>query len=90
MKKSRKKKERKRIFDQEGVEKLAALVKKVREDKDVTQEELAHDARLTLSQVARIETSKGNPTVSTIFAIARALQVRPSVFMDFALAPFKD
>lgn len=90
MKKSRKKKERKRIFDQEGVEKLAALVKKVREDNDVTQEELAHDARLTLSQVARIETSKGNPTVSTIFAIARALQVRPSIFMDFALPPFKD
>jgi len=90
MKKSRKKRVRKRIFDQEGVEKLAALVKKIREDLDVTQEELAHDARLTLSQVARIETSKGNPTVSTIFAIARALKVRPSVFMDFALPPFKD
>lgn len=90
MKKSRKKKERKRIFDQEGVEKLAALVKKVREDKNVTQEELAHDAGLTLSQIARIETAKGNPTVSTLFAIARALKVRPSVFVDFLLAPIKD
>ncbi|MCY7353222.1 MAG: helix-turn-helix domain-containing protein [Cytophagaceae bacterium] len=48
-------------------------------------EELSFRSGLALSQIARIETVRTNPTVSTICALAKALEVRPSVLFDFDL-----
>jgi transcriptional regulator with XRE-family HTH domain len=52
--------------------------------KKITQEELAYRSELTLSQIARIETVKINPTVSTMFRIAKALDVSLSELFDFS------
>jgi len=41
---------------------------------------LANMAEIELSQIARIETAKINPKVSTLFRIARALEINPSEF----------
>jgi transcriptional regulator with XRE-family HTH domain len=73
------------IFDEEGLKLLAEQLKKVRTGKGFTQEELAYEADITLSQIARIETAKTNPTVSTIFKLARTLQVPVSALFDFKL-----
>lgn len=78
-------KSRKLIFDQEGLELLAKRLKEIRAEKGVSQEELAYRAEITLSQIARIETIKINPTVSTIFKIARALDITPSEIFNFEL-----
>jgi transcriptional regulator with XRE-family HTH domain len=59
-------------------------LKKLRSEKNITQEELAYRSELTLSQIARIETVKINPTVSTMFRIARALDVSISELFDFS------
>lgn len=78
-------KSRKLIFDQEGLELLAKRLKEIRSEKNISQEELAYRSEITLSQIARIETVRINPTVSTIFKIARALEVRPSELLNFEL-----
>jgi transcriptional regulator with XRE-family HTH domain len=74
------------IYDEEGLKLLAEQLKKVRVKKNFTQESLAYEAEITLSQIARIETAKINPTVSTIFKLARALQVPVSDLFDFKLS----
>lgn len=77
---------RKFIYDEEGLRLLAKRLKELRIEKDFTQESLAYDADITLSQIARIETVKANPTVSTIFKIARTLNVPVSALFDFKLS----
>lgn len=73
--------ERKLIFDHEGLELFATQLKKLRKEAGISQNQLAFEAGISLSQVARIETARINPTLSTVFAIARALEVPlPSMF----------
>ena len=80
-----KKNPRKLVYDEEGLKLLASKLKEVRAMKGFTQEELAYQSGLSLSQIARIETVKINPTVSTIFKIARTLKVNVSELFDFKL-----
>ena len=85
MKKTKKKK-RVLIFDEEGLKLLADKLKQVRAKMGYTQEDLAYESGLSLSQIARIETRKINPTVSTMFKIARTLDVPVSDLFDFTLS----
>lgn len=78
-------KSRKLIFDEEGLKLLAKRLKEIRKEKKISQEELAYRSEITLSQIARIETVRINPTISTIFKIARALNVSPSEIFNFEL-----
>jgi DNA-binding XRE family transcriptional regulator len=87
MKSQVKKKKRapKRYFDEAGLKAFASHLKEVRKEKKFTQEELAYESDITLSQIARIETAKINPTLSTIFRIARTLEVPVSRLFEFKL-----
>jgi transcriptional regulator with XRE-family HTH domain len=76
---------RKIIRDQEGLEMLAKQIKIVRKRLGFTQEELAGQSGLALSQIGRIETAVTNPTVSTLMRIARTLEVPVSDLFDFTL-----
>jgi transcriptional regulator with XRE-family HTH domain len=76
---------RKLIWDAEGIELLAKKLVELRTKHGYTQEDLAYESGLSLSQIARIETMKINPTVSTIFKIARTLRIKPSELLDFKL-----
>lgn len=73
---------RKQIFDEEGVKTFAKRLKEVRKFKGYTQERLAFEADIELSQIARIETSRINPTLSTILRIAKTLGVHPKELFD--------
>lgn len=83
-------KTRKLIFDQEGLQLLAKRLKEIRSEKGLSQEELAYRSEITLSQIARIETVRINPTISTIFKIARTLEVPLSELFNFELEPFSN
>ena len=74
------------VFDEEGLRLLSKRLKELRFEKGFTQEGLAYEADITLSQIARIETVKANPTVSTMFKIARTLNVPVSALFDFKLS----
>jgi transcriptional regulator with XRE-family HTH domain len=83
--KKQKVKERQKIYDRDGLQLLANSLKAVRKKKGYTQEQLAYESEITLSQIARIETVKSNPTVSTIFKIARTLNINVSELFNFKL-----
>jgi transcriptional regulator with XRE-family HTH domain len=76
---------RKYTFDEEGLRLLSKRLKEIRKEKGISQEELAYRSELTLSQIARIETIKTNPSVSTIFKIIRTLEIKPSHLFNFDL-----
>ena len=77
--------ERKFIFDEAGLKAFAKRLKEVRKIKNLSQEELALRAELSLSQIARIETARINPTLSTIFRIARTLDIELPELFNFKL-----
>jgi transcriptional regulator with XRE-family HTH domain len=80
---------RKFTFDEEGLILLAKRLKEIRAEKGISQEELAYRSELTLSQIARIETIKINPTISTLFKITRTLDISPSELFNFKLSQNK-
>jgi len=81
----KKPKKRQLIFDEAGLKAFAEQLKAVRKRLGVTQEELAYSSGLALSQIARIETAKINPTLSTIFTITRTLNIELKELFDFSL-----
>jgi transcriptional regulator with XRE-family HTH domain len=54
---------------------LAALLKQLREERDITQEQLAFDAGITVSALSRIERGLNSPGWTTVRRIADALGV---------------
>jgi transcriptional regulator with XRE-family HTH domain len=82
---SRHKVDRKLIFDEEGIKAFAIQLKKIRNREGFSQSQLAFESGLSLSQIARIETARINPTLSTVFTIARTLDVPLTELFDFEL-----
>ena len=80
---------RKFIFDQQGLDAFATHLKGLRKQLGFTQSQLAFEAGLSLSQIARIETAKINPSLSTVFAIARALNISIETLFKFSLPDSK-
>jgi transcriptional regulator with XRE-family HTH domain len=58
-------------------------LKKCRKKQSFTQEELAYESGISLSQIARIETGKINPTLCTICLIAKTLKIHAKELLDF-------
>jgi transcriptional regulator with XRE-family HTH domain len=83
--KTQQQKERKLIFDNEGIRAFAIQLKKIRLREGFTQSQLAFESGLSLSQIARIETARINPTLSTIFTLARTLNVTLPDLFNFEL-----
>ena len=54
---------------------LASALKRLRQQRGQTQEDLAHAAQLTVTAYARIERGSANPTWTTVRRIANALEV---------------
>ncbi len=54
---------------------LAAALKRLREDRDMTQEELAYQARLTVSTLSRIERGLASPAWTTVATLTKALDM---------------
>lgn len=74
---------RSKIFDKPNLELFAKNLKVVRKKYGFTQEELSYQSEITLSQIARIETAKINPSLSTIFKLAKTMNIHISELFDF-------
>lgn len=55
-------------------------VRRIRIEQNKTQEQLAEDAKISQVQIARIESGKLNTSISTVAALALALQVNEGDF----------
>ena len=49
---------------------IGAIIKKHREEKGVSQLDMAIDIEMSANQIGRIERAESNPTVETLYAIA--------------------
>lgn len=58
-------------------------LKKIRLSKNITQETLAYTSDIPISQVGRIERGEINTTISTVKALAFALEISPKELFDF-------
>jgi transcriptional regulator with XRE-family HTH domain len=61
---------------------LARAIRDLREDRKLTQEDVAHEAGITPGTYSRIEGARANPTWTTVERIARAMGVSLSVLAE--------
>jgi len=61
---------------------LAGKVRHLRTLAEISQSALAERSGLTKSQITRIESGMGNPTLTHIMALASAFDVAPHVLFD--------
>jgi len=65
------------IRDNKLLQKISIVIKELREEKGVTQEEVYNDTNI---HVGRIETAKANLSVSTLSALCKYFKIRISEF----------
>ena len=58
--------------------KFGEVLRELREKKGLTQEELAADSNLDRTYISLLERGLRQPTLSTLFGLATALEVSPS------------
>jgi len=61
---------------------IGEKVQLLRKKKGFSQEQLAYEADIMLSQIGRIERGETNPTISTLAVLAEALQVQLTELVD--------
>jgi transcriptional regulator with XRE-family HTH domain len=71
--------------DKEYLLKLGLHIKKLRLGKNLSQEELANLAEVSLPQITRIERGVINPTVCTIKSLSIGLGVEMSLMFNFEI-----
>ena len=59
-------------------EKLGNNIKRLRRQKNLSQEQLALEAKLDLTTVSEIESGLRNPSIKTLLKLAKALNTTPS------------
>jgi transcriptional regulator with XRE-family HTH domain len=67
------------------IKSLGERIRKVRNEKGISQEELANEADIPLSQIGRIERGETNPTISSLFVISQALDIELKNLVDFKI-----
>lgn len=72
-----------KVRNQKVIDKFGEKVRTIREAKNLSQEELAYNADIPINQIGRIERGEINTTISSIFAISKALGVKPKDLIDF-------
>jgi transcriptional regulator with XRE-family HTH domain len=71
------------IRDKKYLLKFGKNLRKLRDERGLTQEVLNNDAELGKNQVGNIERGEVNVTISTIKAIAKVLKIEPKDLLDF-------
>jgi transcriptional regulator with XRE-family HTH domain len=69
--------------DIDFIQQFGKNLRKIRKDKNMSQENLAIDADTSRSQVARIERGEINPTITTVQKFAEALQIDIQCLFQF-------
>ncbi|MES2652975.1 MAG: helix-turn-helix transcriptional regulator [Bacteroidota bacterium] len=68
--------------DIEAIKILSTNVRKYRTERNISMEALANMVGVEYSQISRLERGLLNTSVSLIFAIAKALDIKPSKLLD--------
>jgi transcriptional regulator with XRE-family HTH domain len=68
---------------QELTERFGANLKKIRDEKGLSLRALASKCDLDDSQISKIENAKWDVQLSTVFELAKGLEVDPKALLDF-------
>lgn len=71
------------ISHKDILEKFGEKVQKVRKSRDISQEELASKLSMHRTYVGMIERGERNPTIRTLYKIAKALKVEAKDLLPF-------
>ena len=63
--------------------KIGEKVKRLRQDKEWTQQTLAEKIKMDITTINEIENGRRNPSLKTINKLARALKIAPSELLIF-------
>lgn len=74
------------LRDSVNIEKLGAKLRELRKAKGYSQEDLANECELPLSQIGRIERGELNTSISHVFLIAKTLKIHPKELFDFKVS----
>jgi transcriptional regulator with XRE-family HTH domain len=66
-------------------QKFGLHLKSIREKQDISLRDLASKCELDHSKIGKIENGKTNLKLSTIFELAKALEINPKNLLDFDL-----
>lgn len=70
------------MWDSGIIAAVAANVRRVRKDLNLSQEELAFEADLDRTYISLVERRKRNITISVLARLAKALKVKPSELVE--------
>ncbi|GAB2986181.1 hypothetical protein GCM10027049_26720 [Mucilaginibacter puniceus] len=70
------------LRNQTAINTLALNLRKYRTAKNLSQEALANAAGMEYSQVSRIERGLLNTSISVVFALAKALDIKPGMLLE--------
>jgi len=72
----------KHFKDPDAIERIAKNVRKYRTEKGISMERLAIILGIEYSTIARLEYQQSNPSISLVFAIAKALEIEPYLLLQ--------
>jgi transcriptional regulator with XRE-family HTH domain len=70
------------VKNKELAKALGARIQNLRKKQGLSQLALANEADIPLSQIGRIERGENNPTISTLYVIAAALDIELKNLVD--------
>lgn len=70
--------------------KIAHRIRKIRESKDLTQENMADELGITFGAYSKIERGETDPNASRLLQIAKILEVSVIDFFEDAVAAFRE
>lgn len=68
---------------------IGTVLKRVRKSLKLSQEELAHRSSLDRTYISMLERNIKQPTITTIFLLAEALEMKPSEFVQLLESEFE-
>lgn len=68
--------------DKKRLKKVAALIKKIRLEKGLSQRELSSRCDVDYGKISKIEGNKANFTITTLIELADGLEVHPKDLLD--------
>lgn len=72
------------VSEDNFIKQVGLQIKRLREERNLTQEDLANDCNIPKSQIGRIERGEINTTIRTLHKISKALQIEPIKLMTFS------
>lgn len=77
------------IYNEDFLKAFGTRLKKLREEKQLSQRAFSEIAGIKYSQIGRIERGEQNPTLSTVYVLAKALELTVSDLLNFEFSEKK-